>query len=208
MLLQCECGSVRGLAKQVSPKRDYRLVCMCDDCQAYAHWLDRADQILDRNGGTEALLLTPAQLEITAGAEHIRCVRLTPKGLMRWYAGCCRTPLGNTLASAKVPFASVLHTFMKEAEDGRSREQALGPLHGRIQGRYGKGELPPDAHPRAPLGLIIRAIGHLLAGYVRRAHTPSPLFDGATGKPVVEPTVLDPHEREQLRRCCGPDHVA
>ena len=26
----------------------------------------------------------------------------TPKGLVRWYAGCCKTPIGNTLATAVV----------------------------------------------------------------------------------------------------------
>lgn len=181
---------------------------MCDDCQVYAHWLERTEQVLDPHGGTEVFQLTPAQLEITAGAEHIRCVRLSPKGLMRWYAGCCRTPIANSLSSAKFPFVGIPHTFMREAEDGRSREQALGPLRGRIHGRYGKAPLPPDAHPRAPIGLIVRSIRHTLAGLLRRAHAPSPLFDQATGKPVVEPTIVDPAERERLRALCGPGHAA
>ena len=97
--LKCSCGSVQGVARDVSPKTGNRLVCMCDDCQAYAHHLGRAEHILDRNGGTEVFQLTPSQLTLTEGREHLRCLRLKEKGLMRWYAGCCNTPVANTLAS-------------------------------------------------------------------------------------------------------------
>lgn len=177
---------------------------MCDDCQAYAYWLERADDILDENGGTAVFQMTPAQLKLVEGREHLRCVRLSDKGLMRWYAGCCNTPIGNTLASAKMPFIGVFHLVMDHARDGRTAEEALGPVRARVQARWGRGELPADAHPRAPLGLILRSVRLLLRGWLRGGHAPSPLFDPLTGKPVAEPTVLTPEARERLRASCGP----
>ena len=157
--LKCACGAVTGVASGVDPTRGNRLVCMCDDCQAYAHWLDPAATLLDPNGGTEVFQLTPAQVRITAGREHIRCVRLSETGLMRWYAGCCKTPLANTLGSARAPFMGLLVVAMVGAND-----EVLGPIRARIQARYGKPPLPPGSYSRAPLGLIFRSI--------RRCSTP------------------------------------
>lgn len=196
--LQCACGSVRGTAIDVSPQRGNRLVCMCDDCQAFAHWLERAPQVLDDNGGTDIYQMTPAQLRITEGADQVRCMRLSSKGLMRWYAGCCKTPIANTLASPRAPFTGVVHAFMDHQGDGRSRGEVLGPVRVRVQGRFGRGELPPGTHPRAPLGFILRFMGRLLGGALRRAHRPSPFFDDA-GRPVAPPTILSESERQRLR---------
>lgn len=196
--LRCTCGSVTGIATDVEPDRGNRLVCMCDDCQTYAHWLDRADAILDPNGGTDVFQLTPAQVRITGGREHIRCMRLSPKGLMRWYAGCCNTPIANTLDRPRLPFLGMPHTFMDHAAGGRSRDEDLGPVLARIQARFGKPPLPADAYPRAPFGLILRSIRQLLRGKLAGAHTPSPVFDDA-GKAIVEPTVISLEERERLR---------
>jgi hypothetical protein len=50
--LRCRCGRVRGIAGDVSPSSGFRFVCYCGDCQAFAHFLDRAD-VLDAAGGTD-----------------------------------------------------------------------------------------------------------------------------------------------------------
>jgi hypothetical protein len=200
--LRCECGLVTGGATNVDPDRGNRVVCMCDDCQAYAHWLGRADVIMDANGGTDVFQMLPSQVKITAGHEHIRCVRLTEKGLMRWYAGCCKTPMCNTLASSRGPFIGVPHTFMDHASDGCSREEAVGPILARTQARYGHPPLPPDSHPSGPLWLIFRFGWQLLRGLLTGGYKPSPVFD-ASGKPIVEPTVISREERERLRRLCA-----
>ena len=147
--------------------------------------------------------LLPAQVRITAGHEHVRCVRLSEKGLMRWYAGCCKTPIGNTLASPRGPFIGIPHTFWDHASDGRSRDEALGPILSRTQARYGKPPLPPDSHPRGPLWLITRFGWQLLRGLFTGGYKPSPVFD-ASGKPIVEPTIVSPDDRERLRALCGP----
>lgn len=190
--LACTCGTLTGIAS-VDPARGNRIVCMCDDCQAYAHWLGRADAMLDASGGTDICQMTPSQVRITAGHEQIRCVRLSPKGLMRWHSACCHTPIANTLDSAGTPFLGMPVLFMRTPD-----EAAIGPVLARIQARFGKPPFPPDSHARGPLGLILRSIRLLLSGYLRGAARPSPLFD-AQGRPIVEPLVLSPEQRAALR---------
>lgn len=203
--LRCTCGKLEGTARSVVPTRGFRVVCHCDDCQAYAHYLKRADQVLNEAGGTDIFQLTPAQLTLTRGTEHLACVRLTPKGLMRWYAACCDTPVANTLPWAKVAFAGVPQPFMDHAADGERRDEAVGPSVASVHGRYAYGPFAQAIHPRTPLSSAGRVVGNLLMGWLRGQARPSPFFDAATGRPVVEPTVLTPEQRDELRQHCGPN---
>lgn len=192
--LKCRCGAVRGRALQVDPARGNRLICMCDDCQVYGRWLAaRGTPILDQNGGTEVVQMTPAQLRIDEGNEHIRCLRLRPKGLMRWHTGCCHTPIGNSLENARVPFVGIPLVFLDLDADGR--ERVLGPVLCRIHARYGTPPLPADSHPRAPGWLLRRAMWQILRDAFAGRHRPSPLRRD-DGSPVVTPTILDPEERQ------------
>src|SRR5579864_1705295 len=108
--LQCRCGEVRGIVADASPRTANRAVCYCDDCQAFAHRLGRAD-LLDAQGGTDIVQLAPASLAFVQGQNRIRGLRLTPKGLYRWYASCCNTPVGNTLTPA-APFVGIAATTL------------------------------------------------------------------------------------------------
>lgn len=173
--LNCPCGALRGVALELAPDRGNHVVCMCDDCQAYARHLGTADQVLDTHGGTEIFQTFPNRIRLTGGVEHLRCLRLSHKGLHRWYAGCCRTPVANSLGKAWIPFLGILHTFWSGA-DAAMRDAALGPVLYRTFGRFAVGEPPPDAHPGVPPGLAWRATRQTLAGLARRAHRPSPLF--------------------------------
>jgi hypothetical protein len=199
--LSCRCGALAGVASNLSPSNGSRIVCMCTDCQAFAHYLGKADSILDKHGGTDIFQMPPCDLQITQGIEHLSCMRLTDKGLYRWYAGCCKTPVANTMGSRKVPFAGVIHAFM--AADGSTRNQVLGPIVARLYGRSAVGSLPPDANQTASLGFIVRTVRFLLSGWMRGRHTPSPFFDSSTGKPVVTPYVLSNAERNALRKLQG-----
>ena len=90
--LRCRCGKLRG---QVDTRRvAARAVCYCKDCQAYGRFL--ATPVLDPLGGTEVAATLPAAVRFDEGLEHLACMSLGPKGLYRWYADCCRTPIGNT----------------------------------------------------------------------------------------------------------------
>lgn len=200
--LRCSCGAVRGTALNVDPTRGNRLVCHCDDCQSYAHHLGQADTVLDEWAGTDIFQMTPSQIRIEEGQGHIRCLRQSEKGLMRFFAGCCNTPVANLVGWAKLPFAGIPHTFMDHAGHGASRDQSLGPILCRVQGRFVPGGIPPGAHPRAPATLIGRSLRQLARGFLKGQHAPSPFF-GPDGRPVVVPIVLTLAQRNAARASAG-----
>jgi hypothetical protein len=196
--LRCRCGNLQGTAIDVSPETGNHIVCYCDDCQAYARFLGQ-EGIVDAHGGTEIFQMTPSQIRIAAGDEHLCCLRLSEKGLMRWFAGCCRTPVGNTASSARVPFVGVPHSFIDRSESGRSLDDALGPIIGYANARFATGSLPKDVNSKVPLRLIARSVRLVAAAWLAGKSRPSPFFDASTHAPVVLPQVLTPAERDQLR---------
>ncbi|MBK6578079.1 MAG: hypothetical protein IPG17_18145 [Sandaracinaceae bacterium] len=196
--LRCQCGAVRGVANDIAPHTGMHIVCMCDDCQAFAHFLER-DDVLDASGGTAIFQVRPPQLSITTGGEHLRCVRLSEKGMLRWYAGCCRTPIANTMASARAPFAGVITAFIVP-EAGASKEAVLGPVIARLMAKFARGAAPAGSHATMPAWLMLRTLRFLLGGFLRGKASPSPFFDARTRQPVVTPQVLSEAERSALRR--------
>lgn len=195
--LRCRCGAVRGVARNVAPSSVNHCFCYCDDCQAFAHYLGRADDVLDAHGGTEVSQMSPANLAFTAGADKIAAIRLTAKGLVRWYARCCNTPIGNTMAASGVPFIGVVHAFVD------APSAALGPIRGRgfaQSAKGGRAAVPKDGLP--DLVMVARVLGKLLRWRLRGDHKRTPLFDAA-GRPLVEPRVLAGIERDDLRRKCA-----
>jgi len=205
LVLRCRCGAVTGSVRDASRPSCYRLVCMCDDCQAYAHHLGRADDVLDENGGTDTFYPAPSQVSITQGLAHVRCLRVSPRGPLRWYASCCSTPMAHTVASAKVPFIGIPHSFIAHADALHMRDQLLGRVLARVRGRFGRGALPADASQTVPLLVLIRGYGLLLWGWLLRRHAPSPFFDPRTGAPLVTPVVLTQEQREALRMLASRD---
>ena len=125
-------------------------------------------------------------------------MRLTAKGMIRWYASCCRTPIGNTMATSAMPFIGVIKAFID------APSAALGPIRGRGFAKSAKGG--PAAVPRDGLPeivMIARVLAKVLRWRLRGDHKRSALRDAATGKPLAEPRVLGEAEREELRRRCA-----
>jgi hypothetical protein len=189
--------------KDASPRTVNRVVCYCDDCQAYLHHLGRTD-LLDPHGGTDVVQVAPASLTFERGADRIVGLRLSPKGLYRWYASCCKTPLGNTLGPA-IPFVGIVATAF-EGPDGGPDDFFGKPLGG-IQGKYAVGA-PPGDSAKLNLGLIVRAVKMVLGWRLRRKVWPHPFFDRRTRQPSRPLTVLSRTERESLRPLCGPQPTA
>jgi hypothetical protein len=198
--VRCRCGEVRGRVKDASPKTTNRVVCYCDDCQAFAHHLGRAD-LLDAHGGSDIVQVAPSALAFDRGADKIRGLRLTPKGLYRWYASCCNTPLGNTLRPS-IPFVGIVAQAFGGEADG-----AFGTARTRILGRFAVGE-PPAGSTRLDLRFVARAVRLVLGWKLRGKAWPHPYFDRATGRPTPPITVVAPAEREALRALCGPRPAA
>lgn len=184
--------------RDVSGDQGNRIVCYCDDCQSFAHFLDGADQILDAHGGTDIFQMSPAGFEITQGGDHLACMRLRPGGLLRWYADCCRTPIGNTLGTRQVPFVGLIHSCTDHTSHGRTRDEALGPVRARVHARFATGDRAAlDAHDRAPASMLLRFAWIVLKARLRGDHRRSAFFDDRTGDPTATPHVLT---EDELRR--------
>ena len=193
--LRCRCGEVQGRVRNAAPRTVTRVVCYCDDCQAFLHHLRRAD-LLDPHGGTDIVQVAPASLAFHRGTERIAGLRLTPKGLSRWYASCCHTPLGNTVGPA-IPFVGIVaHVF-----DGP--DSTFGRPIAAIFGKDAIGA-PPEGSTGRNLRLYARAILMVVGWRVTGQVWPHPFFHRATGAPIYPLTTLSPAEREALRPLCRP----
>ena len=105
-VLRCRCGKLRG---RIGPLRPASLlVCYCRDCQAFAHFLERSDEILDAAGGTTVVQTVPAHIRLEQGRSELACIRLGPRGLLRWYARCCHTAIACTPVNPKFTLVSLL----------------------------------------------------------------------------------------------------
>jgi hypothetical protein len=199
--LRCRCGEVRGIVTGASSRTVNRVTCYCDDCQAFAHQLGRAD-LLNEKGGSDVVQVAPATLRFTQGQDRIAGVRLSPKGLYRWHTTCCNTPVGNTL-SPGVPFVGL----MAQTFDVPSIDDVVGPPTGAVQGKFATGE-PPAGSTGFNLSLILGAIGRVLGWRLGGKTWPHPFFARDTREPIYPITVISKERREALRALCGPRQVA
>jgi len=201
--MRCRCGEVRAVVKDPSPSTVNRVICYCDDCQAYAHQLGRAD-LLDSHGGTDIVQVAPASLTFLQGQDKIAGLRLSPKGLYRWHARCCNTPVGNTV-SPSIPFVGVVAQSFASAR--QTPDQLFGRPVGAILGKFAVGDVPKEAQ-RVSFALIFRALRLVLSWRLGGKAWPHPFFDQATRQPRYPITVLTREQRDALRPLCGPHPAA
>lgn len=153
--LSCECGSVQGILHNIT-KSTERFVCYCDDCQSFAKKLGKENVILDVNGGSEIIPVYISDVEITKGENQLKYLKITDRGPKRWYADCCKTPVGNTGQGKKNVYLGLLHNFIKANENERMK--ILGPIHWRVMGKFGHGDMPTATHKEFPKSLIFFTI--------------------------------------------------
>lgn len=190
--IRCSCGKFKGALTRTH--QENRGICYCTDCQAFARYLRRAEQILDRSGGTDIIQTTPKNITFTAGIEYLACMRLTPNGLLRWYASCCNTPIGNTLANPQLSFVGLVHNCL--ASTPVSLDEAFGPIRMQVNTRSALGEPKPRAFgfPAA----MLRITGMLLKARLDGSYRRTPFFIPNSNTPTVVPKVLSPQEKEDL----------
>lgn len=197
--IRCSCGALRGTLREISPDCGNRTVCYCDDCQSFAHFLERADEILDANGGTDIFQMSSGRIEFTEGLAHLACMRLTESGMLRWYAACCKTAIGNTPGTSRVPFIGLIHSCVDHATEGRSRDEALGPVRMRGFGQFAKGDRSKlGAHDGAPAPMEARVIAILQNALERGEQNRSVFFDVSVDEPCVSPQVLTAAELSEV----------
>ena len=182
----CACGETSA---RIDTREGTRIVCYCDDCQAFARATGHADW-LDEAGGSDLFQTTPDRIEMLRGAGNLGVMRLTGKGPLRWYATCCGSPFANTLTTRQVPFSSV-------SLRGIGNADAAGPVALRVNRK----------HARARVDGKEGSIWPMVATFMRRAavarlagrHRDTPFFD-ADGRPVAEVRRLTPEERRAAYR--------
>ncbi|MDB5858573.1 MAG: hypothetical protein JWQ76_2262 [Ramlibacter sp.] len=190
---QCRCGTLQGEIDE--PMRSVRAVCYCGDCQAYAHLLGQAPRILDDLGGTDIVATQARYVRFTSGSQALACLSLSPRGLLRWYAKCCNTPIANTPRTWKLPYAGLVHACLRQPE---TMERSFPEVQLHINTKHAKGEPPKSRAIRGMArfaGLMFRLAGSRLAGGYRA----TPFFN-AKGVPVAEVVVAQREAVEQARR--------
>lgn len=183
--LKCACGTVKGKIASVSSRIGTRIICCCHDCQAFAHYLGQGESVLDQYGGTDIFQIPMSSLTITEGKSQIACLRLSSKGLHRWYASCCNTPIGNTFGAGG-PFIGVIHSFI---DNSQTRDVDLGKSRGYVFSQFAKSPIPEDLKA-SPLNINFRMVTKILTWKLKGFSKPSAFFN-EDGAPICVPHVLE-----------------
>lgn len=189
--LRCRCGTLKGYVSH--PEKANRGVCYCKDCQAYAHFLGKPADILDEMGGTDVMAILAKYLTFTHGLESLACMSLTESGLLRWYASCCNTPIGNTQRDFKVCFVGLVHTCLEDP--ARTLESSFGPVRMRVNTKSAKGK--PKSMPISTVTSVLRFLASVIRARLDGSYRRTPFFAPDRGTPVAQPKVLTSSERDR-----------
>ena len=190
--LRCRCGTLKGYVSH--PEKVSRGVCYCKDCQAFAHFLGMPGDILDAMGGTDVVATLPKYVTFTQGVEALACMSLTENGLLRWYASCCNTPIGNTPRDFKVSHVGLVHTCLEDPP--RTLESSFGPVRMRVNTKHAKGK--PKSMPISTIASLVRFLISLIRARLDGSYKCTPFFAPDRGTPIVPPKVLTSSERERV----------
>ena len=178
--LRCRCGQVQG---EVGTAHTYvRASCYCKDCRAFAQWLGTPG-LIDDAGGVDLVAMAPSQVRFTAGEDRIACMSLSPRGIYRWYAACCRTPLGNTPRTPAVHYLGL----STDCLDPAAADAAFGPAR-RCVINTDSATAPVRKTRIAFVSGGLRILAGIASAKLR-GRRESPFFDSATGKPIKVPEV-------------------
>lgn len=190
--LQCQCGTIQG---HVDARHSAgRAVCYCRDCQAYARFLGRQDEMLNSQGGTEIIATLPSSVHFTAGEDKLVCMSLSDKGLLRWYASCCRTAIGNTPRDRKTSYVGLVRTCL--AGKGTQLDEAFGPL--KIALNTGSAQGKVRSSPAAMLVGIVKIMKNVVGARLSGKYKENPFFRSDSGTPIKEPQNLTPAQQKAL----------
>jgi hypothetical protein len=188
--IQCQCGTVRGQLEGTGVSN--RLICYCTDCRAYMRFLGRADDVLDKQGGTEIVQVALPRLRFSQGLDRLAAARLSDKGMVRWFASCCKTPIGNTMVDPKFGFVGLVHASLDRARmDGD-----FGTSVALLNTDTAMGDTKPGQ--RGLLGVVAHFIWIVATTRISGRYKNSQLFNDA-GSPTLVPVVLTSQELVHLK---------
>lgn len=191
--LQCQCGQVRGHLNH--PETSTRIACYCKDCQAFAHFLGKAGEMLDAQGGSDIAVSHPQHIVFTSGVESLACMSLSHTGMLRWFTSCCNSPIGNTARDKKMAFIGLSTLCL--AGPPVSLDSALGPVRMLSCTQGARGHVTPSGLAAVPvlLGFGVKLLRARLSGSWRT----NPFFKLGSSEPIAEATVLKSEETARLK---------
>jgi hypothetical protein len=120
---------------------------------------------------------------------------LSDKGLLRWYAGCCRTPIGNTPRDPKLSYVGLVHRCL--AGSRSEQEAAFGRV--RVAVNTASASRPVRSTPVAGLLALLKIFHNVAGSRLGGGYKRNPFFHPGTRRPIVEPQVLSLAQRQALR---------
>lgn len=152
--LSCDCGSFQASLSEVNPVRGTHLRCHCSDCRAFVRVLLPDAQL---KNGLHLYQTDPDKIEVLKGVEHLECLTFSSKGLLRWYASCCKTPMFNTPRSAKVPLVAVVTDIAKDPH-------LFGPVVSDAFLKRSDGKVKTTGLPKVIYRFLSRSISSRITG--------------------------------------------
>ncbi len=184
LAFSCQCGKLTGRITRDGARLATHAECFCHDCRAAQLYFGQPDPA---PGPVEVFQIAPEEFVIETGHEHLAAMKLSPNGMLRWYAKCCNAPLATTPRGPKFPFAGVIAARIAD-------NSALGPITTRGFIPQPNGKQKHEGLGPAIIGLVRRVAKSRLSGSWKK----TPFFDPATGEPVVPPKLIDKSERDAL----------
>jgi hypothetical protein len=188
MFIRCECSSFTAKMNNLAEATPGLIVCYCRDCQAYLKKLSRTD-LLDRNGGTEILPVYPRNIEFVTGSEYLKCNLLSERGLHRWSAKCCNTPIANTKSG--FPWAGIISHCLKlsEKENESTLDNELGPIRCRVMAKYALRK-PKNASQKIHIRDFAILLPFIFLGFIKMKQKHSPFYLESSKDPLSSPIKL------------------
>ena len=112
--------------------------------------------------------------------------------MIRWYASCCATPIGNTMATPKASFIGLIHTCLDRSQVDKDFGTNVAVLN--TDTALGK----PKPKQRGLVGVIARFMWIVGTNCLNGRYRKSQLFN-ASGLPRVGPRVLKADELASLK---------
>lgn len=187
----CRCGAVEMTLAVPAPSAGTRVTCFCRDCQTAARLCEDGTDILSQAGGTEIWQTTPDRITFEKGEDRLEIRRLSPKGLYRWVARCCDTPMINTMPKVHWPFAGVV--LRRSEVEGEAA--SLGPS--RCQA-FTRDAVPGQGSPPGDRGFYhagFRVLARLAAAWISGRSRQNPLLS-ADGAPIAPVVVISLEQRK------------
>lgn len=192
--LRCRCGTLTGHVDAVHSAG--RALCYCEDCQAFARFLGRPEEILNAEGGTEIVACLPRSVHFSTGLDQLACMSLSPRGLLRWYAGCCRTPVGNTPRNPRTSYVGLVRACLPGSD--AAFKASFGERQISIHTASARGRVSPT---RVAAGLgILKIMKTVLGARLTGKYKLNPFFLPDLHTPIREPQVLTLAERSAVAR--------